>query len=62
MVAEKLCLAHFSRDQDNLVTTDMSRIGLGMILWQKQSDNIIRLIAFVRKYLHNAEKIIRPDS
>ena len=56
MIAEKPCLARFARDQDNIVSTNVSRLGLGITLWQKQNDHTIRPIAFGSRYLDKAEK------
>ena len=52
MIAEITCLAHFFRDQDNLVTTDGSRTGLGITLSQTQNDNTIQPMAFASRYLY----------
>ena len=54
-VTEIPCLEDFAGDQDKIVTTEASRTGLGMILWQKQNDNTIRPIAFASWYLDDAE-------
>ena len=37
MLTEKPCLAHYAKDRENIVTTDASKTGLGITLWQKQS-------------------------
>ena len=42
--------------RDNIVTTDASKTGLGITLWQKQSDGEIKPIAFSSRYLNNSEK------
>ena len=49
MLTEEPCLAHY-------VTTDASKTGLGMTLWQKQSDGEIKPIAFGSRYLNDSEK------
>ena len=36
MITEKPSLAHFARDQDNIVKTNGSRTGVGITLWQSQ--------------------------
>ena len=36
MLTEKLCLGHYAKDRGNLVTTDASKTGFGITLWQKQ--------------------------
>ena len=39
LITEKLRLAHFARDRDDILTTEASRTGLGITLWEKkQSD------------------------
>ena len=50
MLTEILCLAHFARGRDIIVTTDASRTGLAITLWQKQNNKTIRPIAFARRY------------
>ena len=54
MLTEIPCLAHFDRDRDTIVTTGASRTGLGITLWQKQTDNTIRPEAFGCRYLNDA--------
>ena len=39
-------LTHYAKDRDNIVTTDASKIGLGITLWQKQADGELKPIAF----------------
>ena len=59
MMTEIPCLAHFVRERDNIVTTDASRTGLGITLWQRQNDDTTRPIApiaFASRYLNDAEK------
>ena len=38
MLTEKPCLAHYAEDKCNMVTTDASKTGLGITLWQKQDN------------------------
>ena len=38
MLTEGRCLAHYAKDNVNIVTTDASTTGLGITLWQKQDD------------------------
>ena len=45
-------MAHFARDQDNIVSTDASRSEVGITLWQKQNDDTIRPKAFASRYLN----------
>ena len=57
MLIEIPCVAHFARERDNIVTTDASGNGLGIILSQKQNDKAIRSIAFTNRYLKDDVKI-----
>ena len=59
---EEPCLAHYTNDRENIVTTDASTTGLGITLWQKQSDGEIEPIAFGSRYLKESEKIIRSEN
>ena len=52
LLTEEPCLAHYAKDRDNIVTTDASKSGLGITLWQKQSDGEIKPIAFGSRYLN----------
>ena len=56
MLTEEPCSAHYAKDRENIVTTDASRTGLGITLWQKQSDGEIKPIAFGSRYLNDTEK------
>ena len=38
MLTEEPALAHYAKDKDNIVSTDASKTGLGVTLWQKQED------------------------
>ena len=38
MLTEEPCLTHYAKDRENIVTTDASETGLGITLWQKQSE------------------------
>ena len=38
MLTEEPALAHYAKDRDVIVTTDASKTGLGITLWQKQAD------------------------
>ena len=42
MLTECPCLAHYAKDKDNMVTTDASKTGLRITLWQKQHDGKIQ--------------------
>ena len=56
MLTEEPCLAHYAKDRENIVTVDASKTGLGITLWQKQSDGEIKPIAFGSRYLNDSEK------
>ena len=56
LLTEEPCLAHYAKDRDNIVTTDASKTGLGITLWQKQSDREIKPIAFGSRYLNESEQ------
>ena len=49
-------LAHFSKNEKNIITTDASTHGLGAILWQEQKDKSLKPIAFASRFLNDAEK------
>ena len=55
MTTEMPYLAHFARDPHDIITTDVSKIGLGKILWRKR-DKTIGAIAISSRYLNDAEK------
>ena len=40
MLTEKPCLGHYTKDKENLVTTETSKTGLGVTLWQKQDNGV----------------------
>ena len=48
------CLAHYNGNKENIVTTDASKTGLGIALWQKQGNNELKPIAFASRYLNDA--------
>ena len=56
MLTEGPCLAHYATDKDNMVTTDASKTGLGITLWQKEDDGNIKPIAYGSRYLNDTEK------
>ena len=56
LLTEEPYLAHYAKDRDNIVTTDASKTGLGITLWQKQSDGEIKPIAFGSRYLNESEQ------
>ena len=56
MLTEEPCLAHYAKDRENIVTTDASKTGLGITLWQKHSDGEIKPIAFGSRYLKDTEQ------
>ena len=58
-LAKLPCLAHYIGNKENFVFTDASDTGLGKALWQKQSNNELKPIAFSSsRYLSSAEKIL----
>ena len=56
MLTEEPGLAHYAKDKDNIVTTDASKTGLGITLWQKQVDGELKPIAFGSRLLNDTEK------
>ena len=58
MLTEVPALARYAKDKDNIVTTDASRTGLGITLWQKQADGELKLkpIAISSRFLNDSEK------
>ena len=56
MLTKEPCQAHYAKDRENIVTTDASKTGLGITLWQNQSDGEINPIAFGSRYLNDSEK------
>ena len=44
-----------SGNKENIVTTDACTTGLGVALWQKQSNGELKPIAFASRYLKDAE-------
>ena len=47
---------HYAKDKDNIVTTDASKTGHGITLWQKQVDGKLKPIAFGNRFLNDTEK------
>ena len=56
MLTDKPSLAHYAKDKCNMVTTDASKTGLGITLWQKQHNGEIKPIASGSRYLKDTEK------
>ena len=56
MLTGKPALAHYAKDEDNIVATDASRIGLGITLWQTQADGELKPVAFGGRFLNDSEK------
>ena len=57
MLTEEPALAHYAKDKDNIVTTDASRTGLGITIWQKQADGEFeKPIAFGSRFLNDSEE------
>ena len=53
MPTEEPALAHYAKDKDNIVTTNASKTGLGITLWQKQVDGELKPIAFGSRFLND---------
>ena len=56
------CLAHYNVNEENIVTTDACGTGLGIALWQKQNNGVLKPIAFASRYLNDAEKSIQSEN
>ena len=56
MLTEAPCLAHYAKDKDKMVTTDASKTGLGITLWQKQDDGNIKPRAYGSRCLNDIKK------
>ena len=56
MLTEEPALAHYAKDIDTIVTTDASKTGLGITLWQRQADGELKPIAFGSRFLNDSEK------
>ena len=56
MLTGEPALTHYAKDRDNIVTTDASKNGLGITLWQKQADGELKPIAFGSRFLNDSEK------
>ena len=46
MLTEGTCLAHYAKENNNIVSTDAGTTGLGITLWQKQDDRNTKPIAY----------------
>ena len=55
-ITEIPCLAHYSSNLPNTITTDASTKGLGAILWQEQHNGELKPIAFASRFLSDTEK------
>ena len=56
LLTEEPCVAHYAEDRDNIATTDASKTGLGITLWQKEPDGDIKPRAFGSRYINESEK------
>ena len=56
LTEDSAALAHYAKDRDNIVTTDASKTGLGITLWQRQADGELKPIAFGSRFLKDSEK------
>ena len=61
LITEGPCLAHRAKEKETLVTTDASKTGLGITLWQKQDDRNKKPIAFGSRHLNGTKKIYSID-
>ena len=50
------CPAHYSKNRENMITTDACNTGLGATLWHKQIFGTLKAIAFAIRYLNDAQK------
>ena len=55
-ITEIPCLAHYSSNLPNTITTDASTKGLGATLWQEQHNGELKPIAFASRFLSDTEK------
>ena len=62
MLTEEPALAHYTKDKNKIITTDASKTGLGITVWQIQADGILKPIAFGSGFLNDNEKIIQLES
>ena len=58
MLTECPCSAHYAKDNDNMVTTDASKTGLGITLWQRQDNGDIKPIVHSNRYLNDTGKLL----
>ena len=56
VLTEEPALAQYAEDKDNIVTTDASKTGLGITLWQKQADGELKPMEFGSSFLNDIEK------
>ena len=56
------CLAHYNGNKENIVTTDACGAGIGIAIWQKQSNGDLKQIPFASRYLNDAEKNIQSEN
>ena len=52
---EKRDLAHYAKDKNNIVTIDASKLGLGITLWQKQTDGELKPMTFGSRFPNDSE-------
>ena len=50
------CLPRLNGNKENIVTTDASKAGLGIALWQKQGSNELKPMAIASHFSNDAEK------
>ena len=56
MLTEGPGLARYAKDKDNIRTTDASKTCLGIAIWLKQTDRVLKLMAFGSRLLNDSEK------
>ena len=54
-MTKRQCIAHFANGRGDIVTTDASGTGLGITLWQKQTDNTFPPKALASRTLNDVE-------
>ena len=55
-ITEIPCLAHYTSDYPNVITTDASTKGLGATLWQEQPNGTLKPIGLASRFLSDTEK------
>ena len=58
ILTENPCLGRYAKDLKNLITTDASKTGLRITLWQKQDNGDITPLAFGSRNMNHTEKTL----